>query len=514
MHIAFINPQGNFDPQDSYWTEHPDFGGQLVYVKEVALAMAELGHHVDILTRRILDPQWPEFAAPLDAYTGNSNVRIVRIPFGGNAFLPKEELWPFLGVEFVPGIITFYRQDGRLPDAITAHYGDGGITAGILRQRSGIPFTFTAHSLGAQKMDKLNASLTSLEGLDARFHFTRRIIAERVSMNHASVNVVSTDQERVEQYAHPAYKEAIEVDDKSRFAVIPPGVNLQIFDHRSTNPKESQVQLKIQQMFVRDLMTDRRELPAIVSSSRLDAKKNHVGLVRAFALSQELQQIANLAIVVRGLENPLRDRESARGEERAILDEIVSLLDTYSLWGKVTAFPLSGQDELAAGYRYLAQRGSVFALTALYEPFGLAPLEAIVAGLPGVVTKNGGPSESLYDAQSGQAYGVLVDPADPEDIARGLLRVLASRENWLHYHQAGIQRVYDRYTWHQTAEGYLDVLNSILARRGQEADRPRLPIPSYFEKPTAENDIRVDELARVYFGYSLKGQISPELRNS
>lgn|GEM_PF-4670272 len=33
MHIAFLNPQGNFDLADRYWTEHPDFGGQLVYVK-------------------------------------------------------------------------------------------------------------------------------------------------------------------------------------------------------------------------------------------------------------------------------------------------------------------------------------------------------------------------------------------------------------------------------------------------------------------------------------------------
>ena len=78
MRVAFVNPQGNFDPQDSYWTEHPDFGGQLVYVKEVALAMAARGHRVDILTRRIVDPDWPEFEAPLDSYQGVEGVRIVR----------------------------------------------------------------------------------------------------------------------------------------------------------------------------------------------------------------------------------------------------------------------------------------------------------------------------------------------------------------------------------------------------------------------------------------------------
>ncbi|HQE99919.1 MAG TPA: glycosyltransferase family 1 protein, partial [Anaerolineae bacterium] len=58
MHIAFLNPQGNFDAKDSYWTEHPDFGGQLVYVKQVALAMAAQGHTVDLFTRQIQDPAW------------------------------------------------------------------------------------------------------------------------------------------------------------------------------------------------------------------------------------------------------------------------------------------------------------------------------------------------------------------------------------------------------------------------------------------------------------------------
>ena len=63
MHIVFLNPQGNFDPADSYLTEHPDFGGQLVYVKELAQAMAKQGHKVDIVTRRIRDSAWPEFSS-------------------------------------------------------------------------------------------------------------------------------------------------------------------------------------------------------------------------------------------------------------------------------------------------------------------------------------------------------------------------------------------------------------------------------------------------------------------
>ena len=57
MHIAFLNPQGNFDSGDSYITEHPDFGSQLIYVKQVTIAIAQKGHKVDILTRQIIDPE-------------------------------------------------------------------------------------------------------------------------------------------------------------------------------------------------------------------------------------------------------------------------------------------------------------------------------------------------------------------------------------------------------------------------------------------------------------------------
>src|SRR5688500_10682255 len=97
MHVAFLNPQGNFDPNDSYRSDHPDFVGQLVYFKEMPLAIGGLGHRVDIDTRRIVDPDWPEFKAPTDSYPNAPNVHILRVECGPDGFLPKEELWPYLG---------------------------------------------------------------------------------------------------------------------------------------------------------------------------------------------------------------------------------------------------------------------------------------------------------------------------------------------------------------------------------------------------------------------------------
>ena len=494
MKIAFLNPQGNFDPKDSYWTEHPDFGGQLVYVKEVAIAVAALGHQADILTRQIVDPKWPEFAAPLDSYPGVDGVRIVRLPCGPKRFLPKEELWPHLGSSWVPNILTFYEQDGGLPTAFTAHYADGALAGALLKRETGVPYTMTGHSLGAQKMDKLGATRQNLAELDARYRFARRILAERVGMNHAGRIITSTSQERFEQYAHPAYRGAVDPADDGHFAVVPPGVNLRTFAPEPS-ALDAQIAARIDAALARDIDAGRRALPLVVASSRLDAKKNHVGLVQALAASEDLRAAANLAIVVRGLDDPLHHYDSLSAGEKVIMDGITALMARHSLEGKVVAFPLNSQAELAAAYRVLAARQSAFALTALYEPFGLAPLEAMSCGLPAVVTRNGGPSESLVEGD--QEFGVLVDPADPADIARGVLRVVGSREAWLHFHQAGRERVLARYTWERTAEGYLAAIRAMLAEPPHQGTT--LLIPEFFTHPGPETDIPLAALAEVYF---------------
>ena len=496
MHVLFLNPQGNFDPSDAYWMEHPDFGGQLVYVKEVALAMERQGHTVDIVTRQFDDPDWPEFSGRLDKYPGHDGVRVVRIPCGpADQFLPKEELWPHLGTDWLQGILDFYEDDAHEPEAVTTHYADGGLVGALLEERTGIPFTFTGHSLGAQKMDRLGVDRDNLAELDERFHFARRLMAERVAMNRAARVITSTRQERFEQYSHVAYRDAIDVNMDERFAVIPPGVNRRLF-HEEPTDLDTDIRERIEQALARDVSSERRDLPLVLCSSRLDHKKNIVGLVRAFVEDETLQRTANLAIVARGAENALRQRDEYSGESRAILDEIAQLLDAHGLWHAVTSFPLNSQTELAAAYRVVAERRSVFALTALYEPFGLAPLEAMSCGLPAVVTQNGGPSESMVEGE--RRFGELVDPEDPSSIADGLLTVLESEDTWRSYRDAGVERVIQRYTWERTAESYLHVLETIL-NESAEPSTHRLAIPEYFTNPSAETDISRAELAEIYF---------------
>ena len=458
MRVAFLNPQGNFDPADSYWTAHPDFGGQLVYVKEVALALAELGVQVDIVTRRIHDPKWPEFSGDIDHYEGfESNPRILRIPCGGDAFLNKEMLWPCMA-EFIDNLIELYAGD--LPDFMTAHYADGGYCAALMQYKTGLGFTFTGHSLGAQKMDKLGVSPDNAAQMEKTFRFSKRIHAERLSMERASTIITSTGQERMEQYSHPLYAGAVDVHDDARFAVIPPGVNTKVF-----TTDENPCYQTMKEKHLRRAAVDPE--PYIIVSSRLDHKKNIAGVVDAYASSKALQQRARLAIVIRGVDDPYAELSTLPESEREVLHPILKTIEAAQLKDRVDFLNLKSQLELAGAYRILAQRGSVFALTSFYEPFGLAPIEAAVCGLAVVATKNGGPSEIFLDKA-----GVLVDPADSEDIARGLLEAL---EHYEDYAERGRRRVAEKYTWRATADGYLKVIErGIKQKRGAGQSVPEL----------------------------------------
>ena len=448
MHIVFLNPQGNFDNKDSYLAEHPDFGGQLVYVKEVAIAMAELGHRVDIVTRRIDDAKWPEFSDETgyyDNYPGNP--RIVRISCGGSSFLQKEHLWPHLE-EFIDNLISFYGSE--LPDFFTSHYADGGYCATLLLQKTGVGYTFTGHSLGAQKLDKLGTNLQNLGSMESRYHFSDRIAAERLAMEFASRIITSTNQERYEQYAHPLYQGAVDVNDDEKFSVIPPGVNLNVFSNE-TQALDAEHQMNLTKLI------SNKKIPWILVSSRLDEKKNIIGVVKAYADDKKLQEKAGLAICIRGVDDPFKDNSALSEDERQILQQILDQIIDAGIRDKIIFLNIQSQLELAATYRFFANHKSVFALTAFYEPFGLAPIEAAASGLVCVATKNGGPSEIFEDGS-----GVLVDPFDTSDIAIGLHKALDNADE---LSQRCYQRVINKYTWNRTAEGYLTTIEAGMKKR-------------------------------------------------
>ena len=460
MHIAFFNPQGNFDNKDSYWTEHPDFGGQLVYVKELALALNRLGHETILFTRQIKDPGWPEFQSEEEHYKG-TGVKIVRIPFGGNAFLHKEDLWPHLP-QYVEGVKQWYREAGMMPDIVTTHYGDGGVAGAMFQEMTGVPYAFTAHSLGAQKLDKLLNQGKPFAELDKQYKFTLRLAAERIAIGQALLRVVSTAQERDHQYRHRLYNDIFKSTPEKPFAVVPPGANRHIFSETATD-MDAHVEKAFTRVMHRDIDQKRQHLPMTIASSRLDAKKNVTGLVEAYGHNQAWQAKSNLMLAVRGLDDPEKDFHHLKPEEQAQMKKIFRIMEEDDLAGKVTFINLGSQEALAAAYRTVARHKGIFCLTSLYEPFGLATIEAMSCGLPVVVTQNGGGSEILKDQED--TFGVLIDPEDPDSIATGALTLLSNEKTWAEYQQKGLARVKTTYTWEAAAKGYQTAINEAFEKR-------------------------------------------------
>lgn len=488
MRILFLNPQGNFDAEDSYWTEHPDFGGQLVYVKEIARAMAKQGHEVDILTRRFEDEKIQGFHEPLAFYPDTENLRIVRISCGPNHFLAKEALWEHIH-EWVENIISFYKEEGTSFDFITTHYGDGGLAGVLLSERTGIPFSFTGHSLGAQKMDKLNLNEENVHSLNETYQFAKRLSAERSAMLGASIVFTSTAQERDEQYLHKAYVGAGDVDHPDKFVIAPPGVNEEIFGVDVVNEVEEQVHQLLDETLARDIDDDRLNLPYIVLASRLDPKKNHLGLLEAYAASPALQAISNVAISLRGVEDAFTSFANLKENEQKIMQQLMSVIDDYNLKGKVTFVNITSQKALAASYRYFSSMRSIFCLTALYEPFGLAPIEAMCAGLPAAVTQYGGPADVLKDDT--EQYGVLLDVHDQEQMIKGLMQIF---KHFDFYQKQGLHRVKSTYTWMATAKRYIEAIQSTLTH-----PRPvTLSADDYFKSPSELLSFNIKPIEQYY----------------
>jgi sucrose-phosphate synthase len=375
-----------------------------------------------------------------------------------------------------------YREEDVWPDLWTGHYADGGLAAAWLEEVSGVPFTFTGHSLGAWKLDSQLQDADepgALSKIDDRYNFGARIEAERTAISRAKRVVTNSAAERHEQYAHPAYEDLANPEGDGRFAVITPGANFDIFSPEARSPWEDKVLEKIQAVHERDISPNRQNLPAVIAWSRLDPKKNHRGLVQAFAKSPELRRRANLVMIARGLEDPLHDPDDATDEQRPVIDDLISEIDRSGLWGLVSAFSLSGQTALAALYRWGAVTGGVFCLPAEYEPFGMTVIEAMAVGLPVVATKNGGPRETTDEGRA----GFLADPQDPEDIAANLLCLLGDRQTWETYSRRGRERALAQYSWGKTAECYLSLAEapSGVKRNGE----PPLPLPEFIRRPAS-----------------------------
>ena len=161
----------------------------------------------------------------------------------------------------------------------------------------------------------------------------------------------------------------------------------------------------------------------MVTVAHLVARKRHNVVLRALALLDPVRRPEYLVIG----DGPCRD-----GLERLAAELGVS--DRVRFLGQ-----LPNSEAVAQ-----AATCDLFVMPGVEEPFGVAFVEAMAAGLPAIGSRGEGGPEDIAAAGPGM---ILVEPDDPAGLAAALVRVTSDRAELARLGAAARQTVAANFTW-------------------------------------------------------------------
>ena len=321
-----------------------DAGGMNVYMRELALKLADYCAQIDIFTRRT-DENTPQIV-PLAA-----NVRVIHIQAGPVAPLHKNDLYQYTPT-FARYIDEFRRHEAMQYDLIHSHYWLSGVTATRLACHWDVPHVTKFHTLGRLKQ------LANPKEPEPPL----RLEMEQRLIRHVDCIIASTTDERNQMIRYCGAT-------ASRVAIIPCGVDLKLF-----------------MPLARSLARRRCALPAdrpiLLFAGRLDPFKGPDLLLRAAAL---MQQDA-LVVIVGG--QVADDKEV---QQLQVLAQQLNMADRVLLLG---ARP---REEMPFFY----SAANVTVVPSYHETFGLAAVESLACGTPVVATRAGGLTTVVRHGENG-----------------------------------------------------------------------------------------------------------------
>lgn len=410
-----------------------DTGGHIRYLMELVEALAdrpEISHQI-IVTRAFTAPHLGKEYSKLEEKICEK-VTIWRCPGVTEEYLPKEELWKELP-QLTEFLLTKMRRRHVQPTLLHAHYADAGIVAMRIKSALGVPYVFTAHSLGATK-----AGTRQCNAADKQLR--RRIRYEELAIRYADRIIASSEHEATAQYG------LYQASELSKTVINPPGCSLMDFRIEAPRGIARQVDTELR----RFLRTP--DLPCVLILARPVEKKNLCALVRAFGEHAHLRHNANLIIYA----GSRLDMASGEPEARRVWQEMLNLIDAYDLYGHVAYPKRHTFKQVPAIYQWALKRKGVFVNPALIEPFGLTLLEAAASGLPVVATQEGGPVDILRKCR----HGVLVPPTDSQAIGNACNRLISERTQWKDYSSRGYFNV-GYYTWARHVAQYISDMKQL-----------------------------------------------------
>ena len=381
-----------------------DTGGQVVYVLETARKMAQMGYAVDVWTRGFEGQSECEPLCP--------HARILRVPCGGEQFIPKEYLYLHLE-EWAERALALIEREKLRYLFVNSHYWDGGLAGEQLASQSSIPHLHTPHSLGMWKLKQMTQDYPdSGEGMEQQYNFSERIRLEREMYGRAHKILATT----------PVQTDLLRSGygvDSERLALVPPGYD----DNRYFPVGEASRQA------IRHRLGFQGQV--VMAIGRLARNKGYDLLIDAFALVAERIPDAQLRLAVGG--------ENLGEAEAKILAELWAQTRQLGLQERVKFTGFVEEEDMADHYR----AADMFVLSSRYEPFGMTAIEAMACGTPTVVTTHGG----LYRVLTYGRHALFTDPFDREDLGITMAKVL--RHNLLarRLSRMGAYRARSLFTW-------------------------------------------------------------------
>jgi glycosyltransferase involved in cell wall biosynthesis len=386
------------------YRSNPHCGGQGVYLKQLSRALADLGHHVEVLSGPPdpqLDGDIPVHRVPsLDLYDPADPFRLPRP--AELASLPNVYEWlnvstmgfpePFL---FGLRAYQFLQRNGHRYDVI---HDNQSLSYGLWALSRRLPTLATIHHPITVDLDI---------AIRAERYFWRKLKQLRwYSFIHMQKQVARTLPYilTVSECARRDISRDFTIP-LERFRIVPNGINTDLFYP------------------LPDVQRDSHRI--IVTNSADTPLKGLVYLLHAIA---DIRCRRPVRLVVIGQPKP-------NGTIERLVRKL-NLADQVSFTGRISS---------AAFVREYARAGMAV-VPSVYEGFGLPAGEAMACGVPVIATTGGALPEVVGDA------GILVPPRDTPALAAAIEDLLDHPAKAVALGQRGCQRVQAHFTWQRAAE--------------------------------------------------------------
>ncbi len=318
-------------------------GGQNNYVKQVAQALENQGHQVDVATH------WNNKRSK-GSQTFGKNITVMRIAAGQRKFVRKDEL-----VHLLPAFFEELEQRTDLAsyDVIHTNYWLSGLVGLMIKGKYNRPLVHTSHSLGHVKAKETGSVA------EGRLEAEKRILTEADRV----IATTNDEKKKIDKWT----------DRKSSVRVVSIGVHEVFFNEE---PRELPSQPRF--MFV----------------GRMTKAKGIFVLLSAFAdYLAQVNPDASLVIAGGGKDDFIEGRnfEPKREEIRALISGIES---------RVNFVGPKSQAELAMMFKTC----TAVIVPSFYESFGMVASEAQAAGVPVIASAVGGLKDVVVHGETGLLF--------------------------------------------------------------------------------------------------------------